>query len=111
MTEDRLNRKKVTLQEAFAAIPGPAGERYATMMRHGAVEVEFYAPKGDDPQQPHTRDEIYFVMRGSGIFWDGKDQYPFEPGDVIFVSAGTPHRFVKFSDDLALWAVFYGAPK
>jgi mannose-6-phosphate isomerase-like protein (cupin superfamily) len=102
-----LNRKKVSIQEAMSLLPGPAGERYATMMQHGGVEIEFYAPRGADPQQPHTRDEIYFVMHGRGVFWDGETRAQFMPGDVIYVPAGTPHRFEDFSDDLALWAVFY----
>lgn len=103
-----LSRKKVSLKEAMSALPGPAGERFATMMRHGAVEIEYYAPRGSDPQQPHTRDEIYFVVQGRGVFWNGETSEPFEPGDAIFVPAGTPHRFEDFTDDLALWAVFYG---
>lgn len=103
-----LNRKRVSLKEAMDALPGPAGERYTTMMQHGAVEIELYAPRGSDPQQPHTRDEIYFVMQGRGVFWDGKTREAFQPGDVIFVPAGTAHRFENFTDDLALWAVFYG---
>lgn len=108
MSEDRLSRKKVSLKEALAALPGPAGERWATMMRQGAFEVEFYAPRGTDPQQPHTRDEVYFVLQGKGIFWNGHSREPFVPGDVIFVPAGVPHRFEDFSDDLQLWAVFFG---
>ena len=104
---DPLDRKKVSLQDALAAIPGPAGERYATMMKHGAVEIEFYAPQKADLQNPHTRDEIYFVMQGHGTFWNGETREPCKAGDVIYVSAGTPHRFEDFSDDLYLWAIFY----
>lgn len=108
MSEDRLNRKKVSLREALDSIPGPGGERWATMMRHGSLEIEFYAPRETDPQQPHTRDEVYFVMQGTGIFWNGSTREPFEPGDVLYVPAGVPHRFEDFSSDLQLWAVFLG---
>jgi mannose-6-phosphate isomerase-like protein (cupin superfamily) len=32
----------------------------------------------------------------------------FTAGDVLFVPAGEEHRFERFSDDLILWAVFWG---
>lgn len=101
------DKKKVSIVEALAKLPGPAGERYVTMMQHGKIEIEMYAPRGTDPQNPHTRDEVYFVFQGSGTFWDGTDRETFQPGDVIFVPAGTPHRFENFTDDLLLWALFY----
>jgi len=28
--------------------------------------------------------------------------------DMLFVPAGLEHRFVDFTDDLAVWVVFYG---
>ena len=31
-----------------------------------------------------------------------------EPGDLLFVPAGTVHRFEGFTDDLAVWVFFYG---
>ena len=30
------------------------------------------------------------------------------PGDFLFVPAGVEHRFEGFTDDLAVWVVFYG---
>ena len=32
------------------------------------IEVRHYAPKGHDPQTPHDRDELYFVISGNGQF-------------------------------------------
>ena len=98
----------ITTDEALSRVPGPNGERFATLFEHGTLSIEMYAPRGRDPQQPHTRDEVYVVSRGSGIFWDGEVRRPFGPGDFLFVSAGRPHRFEEFSDDLAVWVMFYG---
>ena len=70
--------------------------------------MELYAPRGTDPQQPHTRDEAYVVARGTGTFWDGATRRPVAPGDFLFVAAGVPHRFEDFSDDFAVWVLFYG---
>ena len=34
---------------------------------------------------------------------------PFAAGDLLFVAAGVEHHYADFSDDLALWRIFYGA--
>jgi mannose-6-phosphate isomerase-like protein (cupin superfamily) len=94
--------------DALRRLPGPSGERFVTLFRHGSLEVELYAPRGHDPQTPHTRDELYVIVSGTGRFFNGTDRRPFAPGDCLFVAAGTEHRFEEFSDDLAVWVVFYG---
>jgi hypothetical protein len=42
------------------------------------------------------------------LFHDGRRD-PFESGDLLFVAAGIDHWFEDFSDDLAVWVIFYGA--
>lgn len=98
----------LTVPNAMSRLPGPAGERYVELFRHGTLSVELYAPRGDDPQTPHTRDEVYVVASGHGQFLNGLDRHPFGPGDLLFVPAGVVHRFEHFGDDLAVWVVFYG---
>jgi len=92
-----------------AAAPLPEGRRSAEILRHGSLEVRWYAPKGTDPQTPHDRDEIYIVASGSGIFVRGAERVAFGPSDMLFVRAGMAHRFEAFSDDFATWVVFWGA--
>ncbi len=72
------------------------------------MEVEIYAPKGEDLQQPHTRDELYIIAAGSGYFVHEQERHAVEIGEVLFVPAGDIHRFEEFSDDFATWVVFYG---
>ena len=84
------------------------GNLAAHVLGHGTVLVEYYAPRGIDTQKPHTRDELYFVISGIGMFVSGDDRHPFGPGDVLFVPAGEVHRFEDFSHDFATWVVFYG---
>ena len=98
---------RVTIAEAQAA-EIPAGARSALLMRHGSMTVRYYAPKGQDPQQPHEQDEVYVIASGAGHFVNGDDRVPFGPGDVLFAPAGQVHRFEDFSDDFATWVVFYG---
>lgn len=97
-----------TLADALALVPDEKGNRFAHVLAHGSMEVEIYAPRGTDPQQPHTRDELYFVVTGHGMFVNGDTRHPFEAGDVLFVPAGVVHRFEDFTDDLVVWVVFYG---
>ena len=94
--------------DGLGRLPGPKGERYAKLFAHGTLEVEFYAPRGTDPQTPHKRDELYVVQSGQGTFWDGMTRRPFTTGDLLFVAAGVPHRFENFTNDFAAWVVFYG---
>jgi mannose-6-phosphate isomerase-like protein (cupin superfamily) len=101
-------KTRVTVDEALAKLPGPKGERWAILLEHGTLEVEIYAPRGRDPQNPHTRDELYVVVSGSGEFVNGEERQKFGPGDTLFVPARVPHRFEDFTDDLVVWVVFYG---
>ena len=89
-------------------LPGQKGERFVTAFTHGTLEVELYAPRGSDPQKPHRRDEVYVVVSGSGVFFADGERREFQPGDFLFVAAGVEHRFEDFSDDLAVWVLFYG---
>ena len=99
---------RFTIEQGMARLPGKAGERFTLLFRHGTLEVELYAPRGGDPQQPHRRDEVYVVVRGSGTFLNGVNRHPFGPGDLLFVPAGAVHRFEDFTDDLVVWVIFYG---
>ena len=81
---------------------------FVELMRFGTMRIEFFAPKGIDTQQPHEQDEIYVVASGSGEFVNGPRRHRFTAGDVMFAPAGVVHRFENFSDDFAVWVVFYG---
>ena len=98
----------VGFSEALAQGPPPSGNLAVPIFSHGSLEVELYTPKGHDAQKPHDRDEVYFVARGQGLFFDGTKQIPVEVGSFLFVPAGQPHRFENFSSDFAVWVVFYG---
>src|SRR5687767_9523141 len=81
---------------------------FVELFKHGSLVVEVYRPDGLDKQTPHTRDEIYVVISGTGTFINGDRRHGFGPGDVLFVPAGVEHRFVEFTEDFATWVFFYG---
>jgi mannose-6-phosphate isomerase-like protein (cupin superfamily) len=72
------------------------------------MRVGLYAPRGPDDQSPHHQDELYIIASGSGWFVKGKERVPFAPEDVLFVEAGTEHRFEDFTADFAAWVIFWG---
>ncbi len=96
------------LDDWLKRLATPEGKPFVVAFEHGSLSVELYAPRGVDAQQPHTRDEVYVVVRGEGSFVNGPDRHRFGPGDVLFVPAGIGHRFEEFTDDLAVWVFFYG---
>ena len=94
--------------DALQKLPTAEGKQFATIFEHGTLAVEIYAPRGTDPQQPHTRDEVYLVASGSGEYVCGESRQIFAPTDLLFAAAGVAHRFENFTDDLAVWVLFYG---
>lgn len=85
---------KYSVEQGLARLPGPNGERFAELIAHGTMRPELYAPRGDDPQQPHAQDGLYFIHSGRGQFVQGQER----------------HRFEEFTDDFATWVVFWGPP-
>jgi mannose-6-phosphate isomerase-like protein (cupin superfamily) len=100
-------RRHVAVQGALARL-ARSGSRFAEAFRHGTLEVEIFTPSDRDVQSPHSRDELYVVLQGSGVFVNGPDRHRFGPGDLLFAAAGEVHRFDEFSDDFAAWVFFYG---
>jgi len=84
------------------------GQRFATIFERGSLALEIYSPRGQDLQQPHTRDEVYFVVSGRGEFVYGDSRRSFIPGDFLFAAASVIHRFENFTEDLLVWVIFYG---
>jgi len=109
MVMDRFDSaRKVRMAGALLQVPGPGGERSRELLRHGSLQVKVYSPVGSDLQSPHSRDEGYVVMRGTGIFVSDAGRDSVEPGDLLFAPAGVAHRFEDFSEDFAVWVFFYG---
>lgn len=98
---------RIGLTDAAAAlsrVPDP----FVVLFERGDLSIELYAPRGVDLQTPHSRDEIYVIATGAGVFLRAAERVPFVPGDVLFVPAGVEHRFVEFGDDFSTWVLFFG---
>ncbi len=98
---------KITPKEALQKLTA-TDSPFRTLFEHGTLSVEIYKPIKVDLQQPHTRDEVYVVIEGTGEFLNGGIRTTFGPGDFLFVPAGVEHRFENFTDDFSTWVLFYG---
>jgi mannose-6-phosphate isomerase-like protein (cupin superfamily) len=84
------------------------GERYYEFFRDRSLSLGIYGLSAgeSDPQQPHTEDEVYYIVRGSGRMRIGDRDRAVTPGSVVFVGAGAEHRFHSIEEDLEVLVVF-----
>ena len=96
------------LADAIGSLARAGGVPFAELLVHGSLNVEIFAPQDVDRQQPHSRDELYVVVKGRGDFVHGDRRDRVRSGDLIFVPARLPHRFENIADGLTVWVMFYG---
>jgi mannose-6-phosphate isomerase-like protein (cupin superfamily) len=63
-----------------------------------------------DPQQPHTEDEVYYVISGRASFRAGTELLTVGPGSLIYVERNVEHRFLDSAEDLTV-LVFFAPPE
>ncbi|EST37501.1 hypothetical protein N566_12710 [Streptomycetaceae bacterium MP113-05] len=80
---------------------------YLQFLRERRMSVGLYAlDRGaTDPQQPHTQDEVYFVVSGRAALTVGEETTSVARGSVVYVPAGVTHRFHHVSEDLRVMVV------
>ena len=90
-----------------------AGKRYLEFLRVPALSAGIYVlPVGaEDTQSLHKEDEIYHVVSGRAHMVVGSKETLIEdeevaPGSIIFVSAGTKHRFYDIVEELVVLVCF-----
>ena len=81
---------------------------YLEVLDEGSMTVEIgrHAAGEAVPKNPHTEDELYYVVAGSGKVRVGDDVYAVEPGDTVFVERGLEHDFFDIEEDLVTLVVF-----
>ena len=77
-------------------------------MKHGSMQIEYFAPENIDTQIPHKQDEIYIIASGNAEFLRNETMISCKTGDALFVPARMEHRFINFSKDFSTWVIFYG---
>jgi len=67
----------------------------------------YFLPKGAlDPQQPHTEDEMYYIISGKGKFTCAGETVDADAGKVLFVEKKVGHRFHDITEDMTILVVF-----
>ncbi len=99
------------LDELLAA-HGEAGALYHEFVREPSLSAGLYIlPAGTpDPQQPHTEDEVYYIIGGSGQITVAAEERAVRAGSVVFVATGVEHRFHTITEDLTI-LVFFAPPR
>ena len=84
------------------------GRAYLEFLRVPSMSMGVYSlPAGGvDPQQPHTEDEVYYVVSGRGQIRVGEEDRPVGPGSIVFVAATVDHRFHTIDKDLTILVFF-----
>jgi mannose-6-phosphate isomerase-like protein (cupin superfamily) len=85
----------------------PPQPEYLIAFNNGDCLIEYWTPRDADDQKTHDRDEVYVLTGGESDFILGDEQRAVKSGDIIFVPAGMPRCFINFSNDLAMWIVFF----
>jgi quercetin dioxygenase-like cupin family protein len=89
-------------------LSSPSEDPYLEFLRVPSLSVGLYAlPAGaEDPQEPHTEDEVYHVVGGRARIRVGAEDRAVEAGTVVFVEAGVEHRFYAIEEDLRVLVFF-----
>jgi mannose-6-phosphate isomerase-like protein (cupin superfamily) len=63
-----------------------------------------------DTQEPHTEDEVYYVVSGRGRITVRGEERPVGPGSIVFVGIADDHHFHDIEEDLVV-LVFWSPPR
>ncbi len=85
-----------------------SGKLYLEFLRVPALSTGLYVlpAGGEDPQQPHAEDEVYYVLSGRATIRVAEDDRPVEAGSVVYVPARVPHRFHTIEEELSILVFF-----
>jgi mannose-6-phosphate isomerase-like protein (cupin superfamily) len=89
-----------------------SGRAWLEFLRAPALSLGVYHLRAGqaDTQQPHTEDEVYYVVAGRSRFRAGGEERAVGPGTVIYVERSVEHRFYDITEDLTV-LVFFAPPE
>jgi quercetin dioxygenase-like cupin family protein len=81
---------------------------YSEFLRVPALSLGVYRHDvgASVPQQPHTEDEVYFVISGRGMIAIAGTDHAVTTGSVAFIPAGIAHHFHTVTEELQVLVVF-----
>jgi mannose-6-phosphate isomerase-like protein (cupin superfamily) len=61
---------------------------------------------GEDPQSPHTEDEVYYVVSGRAKILVAEESRDVQAGSIVYVEKNIAHRFHSIVEDLTVLVFF-----
>jgi mannose-6-phosphate isomerase-like protein (cupin superfamily) len=104
-----MNSKVFELNKLLSELNGQGGY-FIDFISTKAIQAGIIRlhPGENDTQEPHSVDEVYYVIEGNGfIKLDGKD-HEIRQGTSIFVPAKADHRFHGNKQDLLIFYALGG---
>jgi mannose-6-phosphate isomerase-like protein (cupin superfamily) len=85
-----------------------SGRRYHEFLRVNALSAGVYTLPvgGDDLQQPHSEDEVYFVVSGRGMIHVAGEDRAVKAGSTVYVAAHDVHYFHSIEEELQILVFF-----
>jgi mannose-6-phosphate isomerase-like protein (cupin superfamily) len=85
-----------------------SGQAWLPFLNLSTMTVGVYAlPEGGvDHQEPHERDELYYIVTGKAMLQVEGDDMAVEPGSLVYVKARVDHRFHSITEDLEVLVFF-----
>jgi mannose-6-phosphate isomerase-like protein (cupin superfamily) len=85
-----------------------SGKLYHEFLHVPSMSAGLYqlAAGSTDPQQPHSEDELYYVVSGQAQIQVAQEQIPVGPGSLVFVPAHVEHRFHNITEELSVLVFF-----
>jgi mannose-6-phosphate isomerase-like protein (cupin superfamily) len=85
-----------------------SGRLFHEFVRTHDLSVGLYVlpAGGEDPQSPHTEDEVYHVVAGRARMFVGDEDQAVAAGSIVFVPADASHRFHDIEEELVVLVVF-----
>ena len=84
------------------------GKIWSEFLRVPSMSMGIYrlATGATDAQQPHTEDEVYYIVSGRAKFRCGDEERAVEAGTILFVERNVEHRFFEVVEDLTIVVFF-----
>jgi len=84
------------------------GNPYQEFLRVPSMSGGIYHLKKNenDNQNPHTEDEIYYIIDGKAMMFVGENNFKVKSGSIVFVGKNIKHKFHSIEEDLTVLVIF-----
>lgn len=84
------------------------GKLYLEFLRYPSLSMGLYRlpAGGEDPQQPHNEDEVYYVVSGKAKISVAHQAQDVTAGSIVFVAKHIEHHFHDIEEDLTVLVFF-----